>query len=217
MRPLTEIIVHCTATKPNFMPAASSIERVAEIKRWHVTPKPDGRGWSDIGYHYLIDRDGTILKGRPLERIGAHVLGHNKGTIGISLFGGHGSSATDAFEDNFTYQQNRALRTLLMQLMQDHSITKLSGHSDYANKACPGFNVKRWWKSQPPQRKTLIESKTVQAVGGTGAAGAVGLITAISQLDSTAQYIILGAAAVAVVCLAVIYFERMKKWRRGDR
>lgn len=96
MRPLHEIIVHCSATQPNWAHDKSAEWKVQEIRRWHMSTP---RNWSDIGYHYIIDRDGTIAKGRPLERIGAHVQGHNTGTIGICLIGGHGSTATD--DQNF--------------------------------------------------------------------------------------------------------------------
>jgi len=105
MRPLNEIIVHCTATRSDWWTGTSAQVKTNEVRNWHTS-----KGWSDIGYHYLIDRDGTVVSGRPLERTGAHVKGHNTGTIGISLFGGHGGSASDMFEDNFTEEQDAALR-----------------------------------------------------------------------------------------------------------
>lgn len=103
--PIQEVIVHCTATRPDFMENGTSAARFAEIRRWHMDPPPKGRGWRDIGYHWLIDRDGTVLNGRKPEVIGAHVEGHNAGTLGISLFGGHGSNADDRFRDHFTPEQ----------------------------------------------------------------------------------------------------------------
>lgn len=145
MRPISEIIIHATATRPDFMPGASTADRVAEIKRWHV----EGNGWSDIGYHFLIDRDGTVAKGRPVEIVGAHVKGHNTGTIGVSLFGGHGSSETDDFAEHFTPQQERALLDLLAELGDRYGIEKITGHNQYAAKACPGFSVPQWLKSGP--------------------------------------------------------------------
>ena len=145
MRPINEIIVHCTATKPDFMAGRSTSERVAEVKRWHV----QGNGWSDIGYHYLIDRDGTVAEGRPLQKTGAHVQGHNTGTIGVSLFGGHGSAATDKFSDHFTPEQDAALRKLLGGLMARFRVSKVTGHNEYAAKACPGFSVARWMGKSP--------------------------------------------------------------------
>lgn len=141
MRSLNEIIIHCTATRPNWFEGKPTVDKVAEVRRWHM----EDRKWSDIGYHFLIDRDGTVVAGRPLERVGAHVKGHNAGTIGISMFGGHGGAATDDFLDNFTEDQEYALRVLIRELQENHpTITKISGHNQYAAKACPCFSVPAW-------------------------------------------------------------------------
>lgn len=142
MRPLNEIIIHCTDTRADWWEDKTTERKVSEVRRWHTTSP---RNWSDIGYHFLIDRDGTVMEGRPLEKVGAHVKGHNTGTIGISLFGGHGGAATDDFLDNFTEDQERALLTLIRQLQDNHpTITKISGHNQYAAKACPCFSVPAW-------------------------------------------------------------------------
>ena len=140
MRPISEIIVHCTATRPEWMAASKTSDKVAEVRRWHIAD----RGWRDIGYHFLIDRDGTVAKGRPVDQVGAHVQGHNAGTIGVSLFGGHGSAATDKFAEHYTARQDQALRGLIAALTATYKITKVSGHNEYAAKACPGFNVPQW-------------------------------------------------------------------------
>jgi len=141
MRHLSEVIVHCSATRPNWMDGHSTEAKVDEIRRWHIS----GNGWSDIGYHYVIDRDGTVAKGRPLARTGAHTRGRNRDTVGICLIGGHGSASTDSFSDNFTSEQDEALRNLLTSLMQTYdTISKVSGHNQYAPKACPGFSVPEW-------------------------------------------------------------------------
>lgn len=115
----------------------TTAEKVAEIRRWHV----EERGWRDIGYHFLIDRDGTVATGRPIEQIGAHVRGHNRRTVGICLLGGHGSAVTDKFRDNFTREQRAAVATLIYDLRQKYGWLALRGHNDYAAKACPGFRV----------------------------------------------------------------------------
>lgn len=142
MRHLDEIILHTTATTVGWMKQAPAVEKVKEIRRWHV----EGRGWSDIGYHYLSDRDGAIAQGRPLERIGAHVQGHNEGTIGIALVGGYGGKASDNFLDNYTTEQDEAVRKLIAKLKRAYpSITKVSGHNQYANKECPCFYVPDWY------------------------------------------------------------------------
>ena len=141
MRTITETIVHATATRANWMDGYPTGAKVAEVKRWHV----QDNGWSDIGYHFLIDRDGTVATGRPIERTGAHVKGHNTGTVGVSLFGGHGSAETDAFSEHFTEAQDAALRELLADLDATYGPgLKISGHNEYAAKACPGFNVAKW-------------------------------------------------------------------------
>ena len=214
MRKITGIIIHCAATRPDFMAGATTAERVAEIKRWHV----QDRGWSDIGYHYLIDRDGTVAKGRPIERDGAHVKGHNKGTIGICLFGGHGSSENDAFADNFTEAQDRALLGLIHTLRDEYGDLPISGHNEYAAKACPGFRVSRWYAGDRPARKSIAESKTVQAASvGTAVTAAGGVATALSKLDPTAQIVVIGGAVLLAAAFLVIIRERVKKWAAGDR
>lgn len=145
MRPIREIIVHCSATRPEWMALSSTSQKVMEIRRWHV----QDRGWNDIGYHLLIDRDGTVAKGRPMEKVGAHVAGYNTGTVGVCLIGGHGSAETDRFADHFTPAQDAALRKVLADLRaQFPTIAKISGHNEYAQKACPGFKVGPWWYSK---------------------------------------------------------------------
>lgn len=133
--PVTEIILHCAGTRADWMFGRPLAEKVAEIRRWHVQQ----RGWRDIGYHWIIDRDGTVAAGRPETTIGAHVEGHNRGTIGICLLGGHGASADDGFGKNFTVAQGAAVKRLIGGIKARTAIRKVSGHNDYAAKACPGF------------------------------------------------------------------------------
>lgn len=161
MRPINEVIIHCTATRPDFMRGNSTAAKVAEVRRWHTTPP---RNWSDIGYHYLIDRDGTVSKGRPVERVGAHVRGHNTGTIGVSLFGGHGSAETDNFFEHFTQAQDSALRNLLYDLRSRHGDVRVSGHNEYAAKACPGFSVDEWLARKPAPKPAAVTPRKPQSL-----------------------------------------------------
>lgn len=135
--PVTEIILHCADTRPEWMAGRPIAEKVAEIRRWHVQQ----RGWRDIGYHWVVDRDGTVAPGRAETEIGAHVEGHNAGTIGVCLLGGYGAKADDPFERNFTARQRAAVLTLIGGIKVRTTIQKVSGHNDYAAKACPGFNI----------------------------------------------------------------------------
>lgn len=136
MRDINEVVIHCTATRPDWWKTRSSNQKVAEVKRWHV----EERGWSDIGYHFLIDRNGTVVSGRPIERTGAHVKGRNKGTVGIALFGGYGGAATDLFEDHFTPEQKASLLSLIREIDPDGRM-RVTGHNEHANKGCPCFQV----------------------------------------------------------------------------
>jgi N-acetylmuramoyl-L-alanine amidase len=161
VRKINEIVVHCTATRPGWFAGKTAREKVAEVRRWHI----EDRKWRDIGYHYLIDRDGTIEVGRPEAQAGAHVAGRNANTLGVALFGGHGSTENDLFADNFTPEQDRALRALLAQLRGRFGDIPVTGHNQYAAKACPGFSVPVWLKqaplkTQPPRTPEAIERVT---------------------------------------------------------
>ncbi len=77
----SKITIHCSDS-PNGRAVATS-----EIRRWHTLPPPQGRGWSDIGYHRVVEVDGGIGKGRETSVVGAHVEGHNTGNLGICFVG----------------------------------------------------------------------------------------------------------------------------------
>lgn len=140
MRQISEIIIHCAATRPEWMAKSRTSRKVAEIRKWHKD-----RGWRDIGYHVVIDRDGTVADGRPISQTGAHVKGHNTGTIGVCLIGGYGAAADDRFEDHFTPEQEKALMATIGNLKAAYGNLKVSGHNFYTKaKACPGFDVSNW-------------------------------------------------------------------------
>ena len=224
MRSLNEIIIHCTDTRPNWWADRTSAEKVAEVRRWHT----EERGWSDIGYHFLIDRDGTVIEGRPLERVGAHVKNHNTGTIGISLFGGHGGSAGDQFLDNFTEDQERALMQLIRQLQDNYpTITNVSGHNQYAAKACPTFSVPAWLEGKRVEfvqevvedraRTSPTQSRTVQASAVQVVTGISGMVGALQALSGTAQIIAMGGAVLVILLGMFIMRERLIAWASGWR
>lgn len=135
--PVTKIILHCADTRPYWMMGRPLVEDVTEIRRWHV----EQRGWRDIGYHWVIDRDGKRAPERSETEIGSHVEGHNRGTIGTCLLGGYGAKADDQFESDFTPVQREAVVRLIVEIKARTAIRTVSGHNDYAVKACPGFQV----------------------------------------------------------------------------
>ena len=135
MRRINKIIIHCSATPP-----AMDVG-VAVIREWHVL----GNGWSDIGYHYVIRRDGSLETGRPLEQPGAHTAGHNRDSIGICLAGGVGKDKKTP-ENNFTQAQWKALERLVRRLAGQYPEAGVYGPRDFAAKACPSFDAKAWWR-----------------------------------------------------------------------
>lgn len=128
-RTISKIILHCTAT-PEGMDFT-----VAQIRDCHLA-----RGFSDIGYHFVIYRDGSVHKGRPLEQIGAHCKGHNACSIGISYVGGCAKDGKTP-KDTRTPEQNIALHKLVDDLLNQFPGATLHGHYEFANKACPSFKI----------------------------------------------------------------------------
>lgn len=140
MRKITKLIIHCAAT-----PSTVDVG-VAEIRRWHTDPPPKGRGWADIGYHFVIRRDGRVENGRPVSQIGAHAKGHNANSIGICMVGGvEKIGGKLVAKNNFTFEQWRALETLIRKLLKDYPGVGIIGHRDVERgKECPSFSVRDW-------------------------------------------------------------------------
>lgn len=128
MRAITEIIVHCSATR------AGKDFHAADIDRWHRE-----KGWKRIGYHFVVDLDGLIETGRPVEMIGAHCNGLNMQSIGVCYIGGLDADGNPA--DTRTDAQCVALRCLLRQLVETYHCP-IYGHRDFAHKDCPCFDAK---------------------------------------------------------------------------
>lgn len=128
MRTINKIIIHCTDT-----PEGREVT-VEEIRRWHV----EERGWSDIGYHFVIELDGSVKIGRPIKRSGAHTKGQNSKSVGIAYVGGANN------KDTRTKQQRQSLINLITTLNEVYPETKnnVFGHKDFSNKFCPSFDAK---------------------------------------------------------------------------
>lgn len=137
MRKIEKLFVHCSATKPTMDIGAK------EIREWHV----QGNGWKDIGYHFVIRRNGVVEDGRPIEQVGAHVAGHNANSVGVCLVGGIDEKGSA--EANFTPGQWKALIRVLRVLKAEYPKATIHGHNEFAAKACPSFNVQKWLKENP--------------------------------------------------------------------
>lgn len=134
-RNITEIIVHCAAT-----PEGKDYT-VAQIRQCHLQ-----RGFSDIGYNYVIYRDGSIHEGRNVNISGAHTIGHNYNSIGICYIGGCAKDGKTP-KDTRTEAQKASLIKLIKDLKRLYPKATIHGHCEYANKACPAFNAKEEYKN----------------------------------------------------------------------
>ena len=133
-RAIREIIVHCSAT-----PEGKDYT-IDDIRKWHRL-----RGFSDIGYHYVVYRDGSVHVGRYVDLIGAHCTGHNAGSIGVCYIGGCDKDGKTP-KDTRTGKQIDALFDLLVQLRSIYPNATIHGHRDFANKACPSFDATKEYK-----------------------------------------------------------------------
>ena len=133
---IKEIIVHCTATREG------QDMTVEQIRKDHKM-----QGWSDIGYHYVIYRDGTIHEGRSQDLVGAHCTGHNSHSIGVAYVGGLENRPNVPYiqlrpKDTRTPEQKKALRQLLQSLKLTYPDATIYGHRDFnKKKACPSFDA----------------------------------------------------------------------------
>lgn len=118
------IVIHCSDT-PNNMDWVSS----KHIDDWHKQ-----KGFKEIGYHFVIKRDGELETGRPMNKMGAHVKGHNYDSIGICLIG----------KDKFTREQFKSLRYCLEGIYQLYGISedKIFCHYELdSKKTCPNIRA----------------------------------------------------------------------------
>ncbi|MDL2310316.1 N-acetylmuramoyl-L-alanine amidase [Parabacteroides sp. OttesenSCG-928-B22] len=127
---INKIILHCSATK------AGQPFTVEDITRWHIQ-----RGFRTIGYHFVIYLDGTVHKGRDISEIGAHVTGQNSNSIGVCYIGG--LDASGKASDTRTPEQKEAICDLVAKLKIQFPNSTIHGHCEFANKACPCFDVKK--------------------------------------------------------------------------
>ena len=147
---INAIVIHCSATR------AGMDVRAADIDKWHKE-----RGFKEIGYHYVIDLDGSVEFGRALPKDGAHCntsvtsgVNYNKHSIGICYVGGLDENGEPA--DTRTDEQKTAMHELVLRLMEKYPIVEVIGHRDASPdlngdgqitknewiKMCPCFDVR---------------------------------------------------------------------------
>lgn len=202
------------------------------MDEWHRA-----RGWDECGYHFFIQRDGTVQAGRSIEKTPAAQAGHNKGTIAICMHGGQNGV------DDFSHAQREALRLLCLSINQAYEgeIT-FHGHTEVANKDCPVYDYLGILDLGPKghilvKRRNLGDSRTIRT-GRTGlatsATGAVTTIAVATNISTEARetaaemtenvtwllaqpwyvWAILGFALLFV--LQSLYFSRINFFRKQD-
>jgi N-acetylmuramoyl-L-alanine amidase len=132
-RKINRIVIHCAATKE------CQDVKTETVRQWHLD-----KGWSDIGYHYVIELDGSYGIGRDENTVGAHVKGINTNSIGICYIGGVDKEMNPL--DTRTLEQKESLEILIKHLMLKYPDAELCGHNEFSSKACPSFNVKEEYK-----------------------------------------------------------------------
>ena len=125
--------MHCTATR-----IGEELD-VSQIDKWHRD-----RGFSEIGYHYVIYADGTIATGRDIRKKGAHVKGHNHDSVGVAYVGGLDNNLVP--QDTMTMQQELTFLHLVNSLRVVFGDLSVHGHNEFSNKACPSFEVQDKYK-----------------------------------------------------------------------
>ena len=131
------IVIHCSDSYP------SMDIGVKEIRRWHTSPDKNdpSKPWKDIGYHFVIRRNGIVEVGRHVDDVGSHTRGFNSDSIGICMVGGKDGN-------NFTVLQWGELETLVRDLKKRYNKPEVVGHCELnAGKTCPNFDVQQWLKT----------------------------------------------------------------------
>lgn len=150
MRKINEIIVHCSAT-----PEGKNYT-VQDITKWHIA-----RGFSTIGYHFVIYLDGSIHIGRPIDQVGAHCQGHNATSIGVCYIGGLDKDGKTA-KDTRTAAQKNSLVLLLKQLRKKYGDLSIKGHRDYSPDTNHDGKIEKYeWLKACPSFDAAVEYKNI--------------------------------------------------------
>jgi len=173
MAKINRLTIHITASNNDATPA--------DIEAIHIA-----NGWSQCGYHFLVDRKGIIYPMRPENITGAHVAGQNTGNIGISYISrGSDTDSTSDLGKYMTTEQYDGLVLITAQVCKkyDLKLTDIWGHNDFPGvaKACPCSKIKKAKKfldfvkakmdEIPDDIKTGVNPEMAESVDGNDAEG----------------------------------------------
>ncbi|XP_062620951.1 peptidoglycan recognition protein 1-like [Saccostrea cucullata] len=124
------VIISHSGPNINAFTEQQCAEEVRSYQTYHIY----NRGWSDIGYNFLIGEDGNVYEGRGWGKEGAHTKGLNKDSIGICFIGN--------FDERLPNQRAlKAAKDLIRRGVEEGNIRTdfiLKGHRDFSNTASPG-------------------------------------------------------------------------------
>ena len=153
-RPRTEwIIVHCTKTRPDQKDQWGQPYGYRALREKHLL--------FDIGYHWLIERNGVAIQCRPEHTPGNHCPGFNQSSVAICLVGGLGENGQP--ESNYTRDQWETLNQLVGALYRKYPKAKVSSHfplSTRPNEWCPAFDARTWWNDRRYQERQRAKEQT---------------------------------------------------------
>jgi hypothetical protein len=191
------------------------------IDKWHKE-----RGFREIGYHWLITRDGKVQEGRPEGTLGAHVRGHNSGTIGICWAGGlERASGPNVGVWNPTPAQEAAMVQLIHDIQKRWPDAKrVIGHKDLVPTECPGLpkgGVAKWWAKNGGKERKLTDTRTVRGgmAAGVGTLGATVAEQAeqIAPLAGMSDMLKYAFVALTIAGIGLTLYARKDDWDEGKR
>ncbi len=150
-RTINKLIVHCAATPEGEDYSVDTIDASHKARQFSYYIDPDTKQKRYIGYHYIIQRNGTIVRCRPENVRGCHVSNHNYDSIGVCYIGGCPPRSVQDWnkkaKDTRTTEQKASLLMLLKELKARYPKAAIYGHRDFAAKACPSFDAKAEYKN----------------------------------------------------------------------
>jgi len=142
------LVLHCTATVDGQKVTSD------DIRRWHLSPKPAGRGWKQVGYEKMFHLDGTVeqlVENNDDDFVDGWEI--TNGAVGINSISRHWvyvgglSRVNKAPKDTRTAEQLESLKTQINAFIAKHPRILIAGHNQFAAKACPSFDVPKWLTS----------------------------------------------------------------------
>ncbi|MBE6217063.1 MAG: lysozyme [Bacteroidales bacterium] len=146
---LKYLVIHCTAT-----PEGREVS-AADIRRWHTSVPPAGRGWKQVGYTDLFHLDGSVerlVKNNEDAQVDPWEItngaaGYNSISRHVVYVGGVDADNVKEARDTRTPEQREAMKHYVLDFHRKHPSVKIVGHYQLANKACPSFDVPAWLES----------------------------------------------------------------------